>query len=491
MPIRFSLINPGKVGILHEHCGVIGVFSFLEFNVVSKILNGLEALQHRGQEAWGIAIPNSSFKRSGIVSQSVEQESDAIADLHGSVGIGHVRYSTTAKSILRNAHPLEIGRLESDGFFIAHNGTLNREHLSRLLKKDGYSPQESVTDTELLGIGLYKNLRKGKSWVEAFEVLNPYLNGSFSIVILTANGELLCARDEKGFRPLCMGWHEESSSYIITSESCALDAVNASLIRDVQPGEILRINSKGLFEERFSFEQNHSHCPFEYTYFAHPTSTIEGVNVYSARKNIGRVLAEKYTHKADIVVPVPDSARPAALGYSERSGLPFEEGLMKDRYRKKGSWRSFIEPNKREDVVSNITSVKEVIDGKRIILVDDSIVRGTSSRIIVGKKLRSAKEVALLLTFPPVMYPCFAGIDFPTQKELMAYKICGTTKNLHEINRSMAKYIGVSNLGYNDLEGLSKGIGIPKCEMCLSCTTGDYSCLKYKPEFYKKKKMTC
>ncbi|RLI03878.1 amidophosphoribosyltransferase [Candidatus Bathyarchaeota archaeon] len=476
---------------MHEHCGVVGIFSFEEHNVVPMLLLALEALQHRGQEAWGIAVPGAPpFKRAGIVSQFVEKEPKRIAELNGKVGIGHVRYSTTAKSTLRNAHPIRIGsHLHEHGFCIAHNGTLERELLIECLSEEGISSPQGKTDTELMGLGLYRNIKQGKSWVESFEDLNPYLNGAFSTVILTSKGELIAARDEKGFRPLCLGWHEETSSYIVASESCALDIIGARLIRDIEPGEIIKINKEGLTSERFSVQERHAHCPFEYTYFANPSSRIEGINVYMARKNIGRLLAEMYPLDGDIIVPVPDSARPAALGYSERSGIPFEEGLMKDRYRKKGSWRSFIEPKKREEVVSNIMTIKEAVDGKRIILIDDSIIRGTSSRIIVGKKLKSAKEVSLLLTFPPVMYPCYAGIDFPTQKELLAYRVCKGIKDLDEINRRIAKHIGVSFLGYNSVEGLSRGIGIPLSQLCLSCTTGDYSCLKRKPRFKTRKEM--
>jgi len=476
---------------MYEHCGVIGVFSFEEHNVVQMLLLGLESLQHRGQESWGIAIPgNPPFKRAGIVSQSIEKESKRIAKLNGNVGIGHVRYSTTAKSTLKNAHPIHIGSSSPEhNFCIAHNGTLERELLIEYLLEEKLSSPQGKTDTELMGLGLYKNIKRGKSWVESFESLNPYLNGSFSTVILTAKGELIAARDEKGFRPLCLGWHEETSSYIVASESCALDILGASLIRDIEPGEIVKISKEGLTTERFSIQEHHAHCPFEYTYFANPSSCIEGVNVYKARKNIGRLLADIYPLDGDIVVPVPDSARPAALGYSEKSGIPFEEGLMKDRYRKKGSWRSFIEPKKREDVVSNIMTIKEAVDGKRIILIDDSIIRGTSSRIIVGKKLKTAKEVSLLLTFPPVMYPCYAGIDFPTQKELLAYRICKGIKDLDEINRRIARHIGVSFLGYNDVENLSRGIGIPLSQLCLSCTTGDYSCLKRRPKFKTRREM--
>jgi len=476
---------------MHENCGVIGIFSFEGYDIVRMLLLGLESLQHRGQESWGVAVPgNPPLKRPGIVSQSIEKEASRINELNGNVGIGHVRYSTTAKSTLRNAHPLRIGSSQFEhGFYIAHNGTLERELLVEYLSEEGFSSPQGRTDTELMGLGLYKNLKRGKSWTESFEALNPYLNGSFSTVILTDKGELIAARDEKGFRPLCLGWHEETSSYIVASESCALDVLGANLVRDIEPGEILKISKEGLKSERFSVCEKHAHCPFEYTYFANPSSRIEGVNVYMARKNIGRLLAEMYPLDGDIVVPVPDSARPAALGYSEKSGIPFEEGLMKDRYRKKGSWRSFIEPKKREDVVSNILTIKEVVDGKRIILIDDSIIRGTSSRIIVKKKLKSAKEVSLLLTFPPVMYPCYAGIDFPTQKELLAYRICRGSKDLDEINRKIAENVGVSFLGYNDVEGLSRGIGIPVSQLCLSCTIGDYSCLKRKPKFKTRKEM--
>jgi len=476
---------------LKEKCGVIGIFSFEGRNITPLLISGLEALQHRGQEAWGIAVEgHPTFKRTGIVSQSVDAEFEKISKINGNVGIGHVRYSTTAKSTLEHAHPMDIGSMMDDHYFrIAHNGTLERELLLENLKDLGFSSPYGVTDTELMGMSLHRMLKNGKSWTEAFETLNSYLNGSFSATILTSKGELIGVRDERGFRPLCLGWHEETSSYIIASESCALEAIGASLIRDIKPGEIVIIDKNGLRSEFFSRKKRHAHCPFEYTYFAHPSSKIEGITVYNARKNIGRILAEKYPIDGDIVVPVPDSARPAALGYSEKMGIPFEEGLLKDRYKRKGGWRSFIEPEKRESIVSNIVAIRDVIEGKRIILIDDSIVRGTSSRIIIGKKLKSAKEVSLLLTFPPIMYPCYMGIDFPSQDELLAYRICGTTTNLEEINRRVAEYIGASFVGYNDVDGLSKGIGLPKDQMCLSCTTGNYDCLKRKLKFKTREEM--
>jgi amidophosphoribosyltransferase len=473
---------------LKEHCGVLGVYSLKGRIVSSMLLIGLEALQHRGQESWGIAVPDHEpHKRMGLVFQDYEETYREIGRLEGSVGIGHVRYSTTARSTLENAHPIEIG--SSKKFFMAHNGTLDRDPLMAHLKEEGLSPLRSMTDTELMGLGLHQLLKSGKDWVEAFELLNSQLNGSFSLVILTSEGDLIGARDDCGFRPLCLGWQEDTSSYVIASESCALDCLRAELIRDIKPGEMVKIGKNGLETYQFSKRERHAHCPFEYTYFAHPSSVIEGVNVYYARKNIGKELARKYPIDGDVVIPVPDSARPSALGYSEASGISFEEGLMKDRYRRKGSLRSFIEPEKREEVVFNINPIRGAIVGKRVILIDDSIVRGTSSKILVRDKLKSAETVSLLIDFPPIRYPCYMGIDFPTQEELLAYRVCKATQSLEELNGKVGKEIGVNFLGYNDVEGLSKGIGLPKEELCLACTAGDYGCLKYKPNFKTREEM--
>jgi len=473
---------------MFEHCGVIGIYSLVNENIVPLLLSGLEALQHRGQESWGFVVPNRQpYKKMGVVSWIDDETFEELNKISGNVGVGHVRYTTTSRSTLENAHPLEIGG--SNKFYLCHNGTLDRDLLISRLKENGYLPNRSVTDTELLGLNLHISLKKGLAWTEAFEALNPYLNGSFSLTIMTDKGELLAVRDERGFRPLCLGRHEETSSYIIASESCALDHLGAKLIRDVKPGEIIKVDKDGLEEQCFSEPDLHAHCAFEYTYFAHPSSNIEEINVYQARKNIGRHLAEKYPLDGDVVIPVPDSARPAALGYSESSGIPFEEGLMKDRYQRKGSWRSFIEPEKREELILKVTPIGHIIEGRRIILIDDSIVRGTSSKIIVKEKLKNAKEVNFLLTYPPIIFPCYMGIDFPTQEELLVYRVCGTTANLDEINRKVGEELEVKSLGYNDIDGLSKGIGLPKNELCMACATGDYSCLKYKPKFRTREEM--
>ncbi|MCS7120771.1 MAG: amidophosphoribosyltransferase [Nitrososphaerota archaeon] len=476
---------------LEEKCGVIGFFSFNDYNVTPLLIGGLEALQHRGQESWGISVAgNPTFKRLGTVSQSVEIEHEKIFRIRGNAGIGHVRYSTTARSTIEHAHPIDIGNTTDEHIFhIAHNGTIERDLLAENFGYLGAQFPHGMTDTELMGLSLHKFLERGKSWVEAFEELSPCLNGSFSLVILTSKGELIGVRDEMGFRPLCLGWHEESSSYIIVSESCALEAIGAKLVRDIEPGEIVIVDRDGLRSEYFARVGRHAHCPFEYTYFAHPSSKIEGITVYNARKNIGRILAKNYQIEGDVVVPVPDSARPAALGYSEETGIPFDEGLLKDRYRHKGGWRSFIEPDGREEIVSNIVAVRDVVKNKKVILIDDSIVRGTSSRIIIRNKLRDASKVSLLLTFPPIIYPCYMGIDFPSQEELLAYRLRGTCMSLEEINRTVAEHIGASFVGYNNVEGLSKGIGLPKDELCLACITGDYSCLKRKPKFKTREEM--
>lgn len=282
------------MNFVKECCGVFGIFSFEGKNITPMLLLGLEALQHRGQESWGIAVQNvRPYRQKGLVSSSYYKNYHEISKIRGNVGIGHVRYSTTASSTLKNAHPLKIGGI--NGFSIVHNGTIDREPLFNSLKKSDFTPPREITDTELMGIGLYQHLKREKDGLPAIQSLNPQLNGSFSIVILTANGELIGVRDEGGFRPLCLGWHKETSSYIIASESCALNILGAKLLRDIQPGEVIKIDANGLETQRFSMKEKHAYCPFEYAYSASPSSDIEGVNVYHARKTIGKLLAEKYS----------------------------------------------------------------------------------------------------------------------------------------------------------------------------------------------------
>ncbi len=466
---------------LREHCGVIGIYSLKGAPVAERIVKGLFALQHRGQESWGIAVHGEPIlKGMGLIGQGVDVNAKKILNYQSSQGIGHVRYSTKGRTTLENAHPLDI----KGEFSIAQNGTIaNTEDLEPLVRQD-FQLLGSTTDTKLAGLRLLQHYRKDGDWTRAFSLLGRELSGSYSFVILTRDGTVLAARDEGGYRPLCLGYDPEEQTHIVASESCAISALHADLVRDIEPGELVKLDKNGLTVTRFADSPRHYHCPFEYTYFAHPSSDIDGHNVYEVRRKLGHVLAQKYPFKADVVIPVPDSARPAALGYSEESGIPVEEGLMKDRYRRKGSLRSFIEPTdkSREEIVKEIITIRPVIEGKRVIVVDDSIVRGTSSKNIV-RALREAGavKVYMVVTFPPIRHPCYMGIDFPTKEELLANKVDGQDTPISEINKRVAEEIGLDGLGYNDIAGLSLGTGLQEGEMCYACVSGVYLGLKKDP----------
>ena len=474
---------------MKEHCGIIGIYHENGKPVAERIVKGLAALQHRGQESWGIAVHDQPvLKGMGLIGQGAEANAKKILRMESNRGIGHVRYSTRGRTALENAHPLDI----RGEFAIAQNGTIaNTEDLEPLVRQD-FEVLESTTDTKLAGLRLLQHYRTEKDWTEAFSKLSKELSGSYSFVIVTKQGEVLAARDEGGYRPLCLGWDEEEQTHIVASESCALSALHAELVRNVQPGELIKLDENGLTVTKFAESPRHYHCAFEYTYFAHPSSKIEGHYVYDARRKLGRVLARKYQFEADVVIPVPDSARPAALGYSEESGIPMEEGLMKDRYRRKGSMRSFIEPTdkSREEIVREIITIRPVVEGKRVIVIDDSIVRGTSSKNIV-RALREAgaKKVYMVVTFPPIRHPCYMGIDFPTREELLANRVNGEADTIAEINKRVAKEIGVDGLGYNDIPGLSQGIGLSQDEMCFACVSGVYLGLKKDPVIRTREEM--
>ena len=474
---------------MKEHCGIIGIYDENGKPVAERIVKGLAALQHRGQESWGIAVHDQSvLKGMGLIGQGAEANAKKILRMENNRGIGHVRYSTRGRTALENAHPLDI----RGEFAIAQNGTIaNTEDLEPLVRQD-FEVLESTTDTKLAGLRLLQHYRIEKDWTEAFSKLSKELSGSYSFVIVTKQGEVLAARDEGGYRPLCLGWDEEEQTHIVASESCALSALHAELVRNVQPGELIKLDENGLTVTKFAESPRHYHCAFEYTYFAHPSSKIEGHYVYDARRKLGRVLARKYQFEADVVIPVPDSARPAALGYSEESGIPMEEGLMKDRYRRKGSMRSFIEPTdkSREEIVREIITIRPVVEGKRVIVIDDSIVRGTSSKNIV-RALREAgaKKVYMVVTFPPIRHPCYMGIDFPTREELLANRVDGEADTIAEINKRVAKEIGVDGMGYNDIPGLSQGIGLSQDEMCFACVSGVYLGLKKDPVIRTREEM--
>jgi len=466
--------------MVHENCGVVGFFSLDGHNVIPYVLDSLRALQHRGQESWGFAVPSKSpYKRLGLVSAS-RNFRYIIRKFNSNAAIGHVRYSTIGKSNLDNAQPLKIKDL-----CIAHNGTIaNVEELSNMVGGCTFSPQ-TMTDTLLAAQRLMMHLEKNDNMIQALRVLKEEMIGSFCFTLLTDDGSVYAVRDTRGFRPLVLGHIEESNTYMIASESCAIDTVGGKLLGDIQPGELLKLSLNGIERQQFSTSEYHSHCAFEFTYFAHPSSIIEGVNVYEARKKMGHYLARKYpVYDADVVIPVPDSARPAALGYAEELGIHFEEGLLKDRYRKKGSMRSFIEPyhGERIEINKGIVPIPEVIKGKNVVVIDDSIVRGTSSKSII-QILRSAgaSKISLIVTFPPIKYPCYAGIDFPSQEELLAFQNQAPGDN--RIEFAVAKSIGADKVIYNDTITLAQAIGIDEKELCFSCSTGSYKPLGIKPVF--------
>jgi amidophosphoribosyltransferase len=472
--------------LVHENCGVVGIFSLSGQNVIPFVIDSLRALQHRGQESWGFAIPlKAPFKRLGLVSSCASEFQSVIKTYSSHAAIGHVRYSTFGRSTLENAQPLKVKDL-----CIAHNGTIaNVEELSAMAGGCTFTPQ-TMSDTLIAAQRLVMHLADGQNMAKALNILKGEMIGSFCFAFLTDDGSVYAARDAKGFRPLILGYHEETSTYIIASESSSFSAVGANVMRDVSPGELIRINSKGIEFQRFSEEKLHAHCAFEYTYFAHPSSVIESVNVYEARKRIGTFLARKFpVADADVVIPVPDSARPAALAYAQELHIPYEEGLLKDRYRKKGPMRSFIEPyhEDRIEINKGIIAIRDVIEGKHVLVIDDSIVRGTSSASIV-KILRAAgaRRISMIITFPPIRYPCYAGIDFPSQQELLAYHHMdddADVKRKGDIGSLISKAIGADYVAYNDTSNLSEAIGIPEHDLCFSCSNGNYSPLGIKPIF--------
>ncbi len=321
---------------------------------------------------------------------------------------------------------------------------------------------------------------------KALSILKNEMVGSYCFTFLSDDNCVYGARDPKGFRPLVFGYKDDNNAYIIASESSALSATGAKLERDVKPGELIKFSKNGLETEMFSDNLQRAHCSFEYTYFAHPASTIEGSNIYVARKQIGKFMAKKFPIKdADLVIPVPDSARPAALGYAQELGVPFDEGLLKDRYSRKGPLRSFIEPHQSDRIEINrwIIPIAQIIAGKHVVVVDDSLVRGTSSKAIIKALRRAgAKKISMLITYPPIRFPCYAGIDFPSQDELATF-VNGEELSEEKIIEKVRSDIGADFLGYNDAENLSNAIGIPKSSLCFTCSTGNYDNLGMKPEF--------
>ncbi|MSS86174.1 MAG: amidophosphoribosyltransferase [Thaumarchaeota archaeon] len=473
---------------IKENCGVVGIYSLSGKNVIPMVFDALRALQHRGQEAWGFAVPNKPpFKKIGLVSHSSSEFKKIAQEYASPCAIGHVRYSTMGTSNLENAQPLKVKDL-----CIAHNGTIaNAQQLSNLVGGCSFTPQ-SASDTLVAAQRLVTLISENGEMGKALSILKNEMVGSYCFTFISDDNSVYGARDPKGFRPMVLGYKESDDTYIVTSESSAITAVGATLQRDVIPGELIKLSKNGLETEKFSDDTSRAHCSFEFTYFAHPSSMMEGHNIYISRKNIGRFMAKKFPiTDADLVIPVPDSARPAALGYAQELGIPFDEGLLKDRYSKKGPLRSFIEPHQSDRVEINrwIIPISEIMRDKHVIVIDDSLVRGTSSKAIIKAIRRAgAKKISMLITYPQINYPCYAGIDFPSQEELATYTD-GKEMTSEEITEMVRKSIDVDFLGYNDAENLANAVGMPKSSMCFTCSSGNYDSLGIKPDFTKREQV--
>lgn len=443
-----------------EECGVFGIFSKEALDVSSITYYGLYALQHRGQESAGIAISDKKsiecHKAMGLVADVFNEE--LLKNMKGSIAIGHVRYSTAGASSAVNAQPI-IGRYKLGSIAIAHNGNLvNAEIIRELLEDCGCVFQTSIDSEVILNL-IARGAKKGieKAVVDAIQAIK----GSYGIVLLTED-KLIGVRDPNGIRPLCIG--KINDSYILCSESCALDAVGAEFIRDVRPGEIVIIDSEGIRSISFAERTNPETCAFEYIYFARPDSIIDGINVYSSRIAAGKQLFMENSVEADIVIGVPDSGMQAAMGFSKASGIPYETGFIKNKY----VGRTFISPSQelRERAVSvKLNPLKVNVEGKRVILIDDSIVRGTTSRRLVDSLRKAgAVEVHFRAASPVVKYPCYFGIDTPYRKELI-----GAQLDIESIRAE----IGADSLAYLSIEGLLTALG-GKSKFCLGCFNGVY-----------------
>lgn len=441
-----------------EECGVFGIYA-PEMEIARLTYYALYALQHRGQESAGIAVSDGrnidGHKGMGLVSEvfSVHQ----LEKLNGKMAIGHVRYSTTGSSLVANAQPLVV-HYQQGMMALAHNGNLtNAYELREELGKDGVVFQTTV-DTEIIVklIARYRRINLEDALIKT--MLD--LRGAYALVIIAEN-KLIGVRDPYGLRPLCIG--QVGGCYCLASESCALDTIGAEFVRDVEPGEIITIDEEGLHSRQGLPSQNRAGCSFEYIYFARPDSTIDGINVTESRRRMGIELAREFPVDADIVIPVPDSGMSAALGYSEESGIPFQQGLLKNRY----VGRTFIQPTQemREVAVRlKLNANARVLKGKRVIMIDDSIVRGTTSSKLVDMVRRAgAKEVHLLISSPPVLYPCYYGIDTAEREKLIAAQM--------DIE-GIREFTGADSLHYLSSEGLIRALN--GSSVCLACFDGDY-----------------
>lgn len=444
---------------MHESCGVFGVYCPDE-DVSRLTYFALFALQHRGQESAGIAVADGLRMQvtsdMGLVSQVFNE--DKLSQLTGHIAIGHNRYSTRGSSRVINVQPIIVGR-GANAIALAHNGNIiNAELLREELAAQGHTFRTS-TDTEVVANLIISSPEK--SLVDKIRYAMHRLQGAFSMCLLT-NDSLFAIRDPWGVRPLCLG--QMNGGYVIASESCALDHIGARFIREIEPGEILRVR-QGEVESYREDSDKRALCIFEYIYFARPDSVINGKLLYPARMAMGAGLSEEHPVDADLVIGVPDSATAAGIGYANHAGIPFSEGLLKNRY----MGRTFIEPDQRIrdlGVRLKFNPLPQMLEGKRLIVVDDSIVRGTTTPKVVDLLRRAGvKEIHMRICAPPICYPCFLGVDMATREELIASR-----KTVEEIR----EFIGADSLGYLSVEGLLKAVDLPRETFCMACFVGDY-----------------
>ena len=446
----------------HEECGVFGIYD-RTLDIARYVYWGLFALQHRGQESAGLAVTDGTqielTKNMGLLTEAIR----SLPRLPGHMGVGHVRYSTTGSNNPRNIQPLVI-QFKDEHIAVAHNGNLtNALEIRRNLEEQGSIFQTSM-DSEVI-VNLIARSHAATMEERIVEACNR-IQGAFSLVINT-NDYLIGLRDPHGYRPLCLG--KTNAGYVLASETCALDAIKAEFIRDIEAGEMVIIDDSGVRSRMYAPADaiDKKVCVFEYIYFARSDSNIDGQSVYESRLAMGRELARETQYDADLVMAIPDSGTTAALGYARESGIPFAEGLIKNRY----SGRTFIKPNQEERELAvrmKLNPVEEVVKGKRIVLIDDSIVRGTTSGLIVKMlKEAGAKEVYMCVSSPAILYPCHYGIDTSVRKELIA-----ATKSIEEIRA----YIKADKLHYLTQEGLDRAIAnVDGKHMCFACFDGAYA----------------
>lgn len=467
MNTQNEIVDTGESG-LGEECGVFGMYDFDGGDVASTIYYGLFALQHRGQESCGIAVSETngpkgkvtSYKGMGLVNEVFTQET--LEPMKGDIGVGHVRYSTAGASTRENAQPLVLNYVKGT-LALAHNGNLiNAAELKEDLEYTGAIFQTTI-DTEVIAYHIARERLKSKTVEEAVTRACRKLKGAFSLVVMSPR-KLIGARDPFGFKPLCIG--KRDNAYMIASETCALETVGAEFVRDILPGEVVTITPENGIQSDMTLalpKEKQARCIFEYIYFARPDSHIDGVSVYHSRIQAGRFLAKDSAVDADLVVGVPESGNAAALGYSLESGIPYGTAFVKNGY----VGRTFIKPkqsSRESSVRVKLNVLKEAVKGKRIIMIDDSIVRGTTSDRIV-KMLRDAgaTEVHVRISSPPFLWPCYFGTDIPEREQLIAYN--RSVEDIRDI-------IGADSLGYLEIDRLKELVG--DLNICQGCFTGKY-----------------